>query len=133
MSFRIACFLLLSRSLVIAQSTPENSLAFQTAIIKPSTPQTPAKFFTVRGNGTFVTGNTTVNDLVRFAYELNPKQIEGGPAWLQTDKFDLVAEAGGQSRRSGKELEMMVQSLLQNRLKVAFHRERKELSVYALT
>jgi uncharacterized protein (TIGR03435 family) len=28
---------------------------------------------------------------------------------------------------------MMVQSLLQNRLKVAFHRERKELSVYALT
>lgn len=126
MSFRVACFFVLSWSFVIGQS-------FQTAIIKPSTPKTPAKFFTVRGTGTFVTGNTTVSDLVRFAYELNPKQVAGGLPWLDTDKFDIVAEAGGQSRVSSKELEIMVQSLLKDRFKVTFHREQKELSVYALT
>jgi uncharacterized protein (TIGR03435 family) len=126
MSFRIACFFLLSCSLMAAQS-------FQTAMIKPSTPQTPAKFFTVRGTGTLVTGNTTLSDLVRFAYELNPKQIAGLPEWLDTDKFDIVAEAGGQSRRTSKELEMMAQNLLKDRFKATFHREQKELSVYALT
>ncbi|MGD1093857.1 MAG: TIGR03435 family protein [Bryobacteraceae bacterium] len=100
MSFRVACFFVLLCSLVFAQSTAENSLAFRSAIVKPSTPQTP---------------------------------LSGGPEWVATDRFDLVAEAGGVGRPTSKEFELMVQKLLAEGFKLTFHREQKELSVYALT
>ena len=59
-----------------------------------------------------------------------PYQIIG-PAWLKDVRFDINARAGTSVPES--ELRTMLQKLLVDRFKLAFHRETRELSVLNLT
>lgn len=81
----------------------------------------------------FVTVNITVSDLLRFAYNLHPKQMEGAPAWLSQEKFDVDALAVREGTINDMQMKEMAQDVLANRFQLRFHREKKELAVYALT
>jgi uncharacterized protein (TIGR03435 family) len=105
--------------------------AFEVATIKPSNPDAPGKLFTVRGRQV-LTINTTLNDLITFAYGLHARQITGGAAWLETDKYDVTGQPDAPGLPNTAQLRIMVQKLLAARFKLAFHRDKKELSVYAL-
>ncbi len=108
-------------------------LEFEVATIKPSQPGRLGKAITMRGPGEFLTINTSLDDLIVFAYEIHVRQISGAPAWCGSDLYDITAkpEAGGMP--NSKQLEVMFQKLLADRFKLAFHRDKKELSVYAIT
>jgi bla regulator protein blaR1 len=108
-------------------------LNFEVATIKPSKPGAPGKGITMRGPKEFVTINTSLNDLITFAYGIHVRQISGGPAWLESDLFDIVAKPEADGLPNRKQLEGMLQKLLADRFKLTFHREKKELSVYAIT
>ncbi len=117
-----------------ARPTPmpaDASPVSEVATIKPSKPETQGKGFAVRGR-MFSTLNTSLGDLVTFAYGLHARQITGGPVWLETEKYDLSAQPEGQGQPNEKQWKMMLQKLLADRFKLAFHRDKKELSVYAL-
>ena len=107
------------------------SPAFEVATIKPTKPGTQGKGFGVRGR-MFSTLNTSLSDLVTFAYGLHARQITGGPAWLEAEKYDLTAQPEGEGQPNEKQWKMMLQKLLADRFKLTFHRDKKELSVYAL-
>jgi uncharacterized protein (TIGR03435 family) len=104
---------------------------FAAASIKPSDPSAQGKGFTVRGSE-FRTINTSLSDMVVFAYGLHPRQIAGGPAWLESDKFEVVAKPDGEGMPNDKQWKIMLQKLLADRFKLTFHRDKRELSVYAL-
>ncbi|MEP6535395.1 MAG: TIGR03435 family protein [Bryobacteraceae bacterium] len=110
-----------------ADAKPE----FEVATIKPATPDKPGKGFMVRGRQ-FSTMNTTLNDLITFAYGIHSKQIAGGPSWMETEKFDIAAQPGGEGQPNDKQWKGMVQKLLADRFKLTFHRDKKELGVYAM-
>jgi|SRR5579871_1980857 len=59
-------------------------------------------------------------------------QVSGGPAWLDSTRYDIVAKASGNSPRS-EMLGPMMRSLLEDRLKLEVHRETREAPVYLLT
>jgi uncharacterized protein (TIGR03435 family) len=105
--------------------------SFEVATLKPSRPEAQGKGFTVRGR-TFATFNTTLSDLVTFAYGLHPRQITGAPPWVESEKYDLTGQPDGEGQPSQKQWQSMIQKLLTDRFKLAFHREKKDLSVYAL-
>jgi bla regulator protein blaR1 len=105
--------------------------AFEVATIKPSDPNRPGKLFTVRGRDV-VTINTTVNDLISMAYNLHVKQITGGPSWLESDKFDLTGRPDVPGQPSVAQIKTMLQKLLVDRFQLKFHRDQKELTVYAI-
>jgi len=105
---------------------------FEVATIKPSKPGTPGKAITMRGPRQFVTINTSLNDLITFAYGLHVRQVTGGPAWLESDLYDISAQPEAEGSPSRKQLEAMLQRLLADRFKLTFHRDKKELSVYAI-
>ena len=111
-----------------ADATPE----FEVATIKPATPDRPGKGFMVRGRQ-FSTLNTSLADLITFAYGIHTKQITGAPSWVETEKFDLAAQPNGEGQPNDKQWKAMIQKLLADRFKLAFHRDKKELSVYAIT
>jgi uncharacterized protein (TIGR03435 family) len=105
--------------------------AFEVATIKPSKPDAPGKGFIVRGRQ-FSTLNTTLSDLITFAYGLHARQITSGPDWLEQDKYDLLAEPDGEGQPNINQWKTMLQKLVADRFKLVFHRDKKELSVYAL-
>ena len=104
---------------------------FEVATIKPSRPEAQGKGIRVNGIH-FSTINISVNDLIGFAYGVHPRQISGGPAWLASDRFDIDAKPDGEGQPNDRQLKIMVQKLLADRFKLAFRKEKKELSVYAL-
>jgi uncharacterized protein (TIGR03435 family) len=106
--------------------------AFEVATIKPSSPDEQRQAITVRGR-TFATINQTVSSMMTFAFGLHPDQIVGGPQWLKTDRFDISAEPEGTGMPNDKQLRAALAKLLADRFNLTFHRDKKELSVYALT
>jgi uncharacterized protein (TIGR03435 family) len=117
---------------VQSQAPAATMPGIEVATVKPSDPNTPGELFTVRGRH-FMTINTNVNDLIRFAYGLHPKQVEGGPASLLQEKFDVDALSDREGAISDAQMREMAQAVLANRFQLRFHREKEELAVYVLT
>jgi uncharacterized protein (TIGR03435 family) len=107
------------------------SPVFEVATIKPSKPEAQGKGFRVQGRR-FSTMNTSLSDLITFAYGLHARQIAGGSAWMETEKYDLAAQPDGEGQPNDRQWKTMVQKLLADRFKLTFHRDKKELSVYAI-
>jgi len=108
------------------------SPGFEVATIKPSNPDTPGKLFRLNGRN-FSTINTTVNDLITYAYGLHARQITGGPPWFETEKFDLAGIPDKPGSPNQQQLKIMMQKLLADRFQLKFHKEKKELTVFAIT
>jgi uncharacterized protein (TIGR03435 family) len=104
---------------------------FDVSTIKPSKPDEPGKLFGFDGQR-FKTVNTTLDDLIGFAYGVQPKQIVNAQPWLSSDKFDILAQPDMPGMPNPQQLKGMLQKLLTDRFKLTFHHEQKELSVYAL-
>jgi uncharacterized protein (TIGR03435 family) len=106
--------------------------SFDVATIKPSDPNRRGKGFGYRGRH-FNTINTNMNDLIAFAYGLDDKQIIGAPDWFGKDLYDIDGVPDVEGRPNQKQQQTMVQKLLTDRFKLAFHDDKKELSVYVIT
>jgi len=85
----------------------------------------------------------TLRMLIRNAYQLQDFQISGGPSWIGSDHFDVVAKmdngdvrdplsAERQDPTRPTRLQLMIRALLTERFQLAVHTETKELPVYAL-
>jgi uncharacterized protein (TIGR03435 family) len=105
--------------------------SFEVATIKPSKPGQPGRAFRVNGRE-FSTINTSVSDMMVFAYGVHARQVTGGPDWFEKDKYDVLAKPDVDGQPNDKQLKSMVQKLLADRFKLTFHRDKKELSVYAI-
>ena len=106
---------------------------FEVATIKPSDPNRPGWGINVDQSGVFHTRNTTLNDLLKFAYDVHPKQVVGAPAWIDADKFDLEAKPDRPGMPNVNQMKIMLQKLLQDRFALTYHKDKKELAVYAIT
>jgi uncharacterized protein (TIGR03435 family) len=106
--------------------------AFEVATIKQSKPDEKGRFIQMRGTDRFVAQNFTLKLLIAGAYNLNPRTISGGPGWMDSDHFDIVAITPGDVRPDREEQMTMLRQLLADRFKLTFHRERREFSIYEL-
>ena len=113
-----------------AQQTPQAPSTFAVATIKPSAPD--AETVTQSRGNRFVTEGTTFLDLFKYAFNVNPKQVVGGPDWLRTEKFDVVADPETEKRPSSDQMKALVQQLLVERFHLLMHHAQRPLSVYAL-
>jgi uncharacterized protein (TIGR03435 family) len=110
---------------------PNDKPIIEVATIKPSKPDQRGGH-SFQGNRLRFT-NITLNDLIAFTYEVHLKQAIGTPLWAGTDKFDIEVKPEGEGMPSGKQWKGMLQKLMADRFKLAFHREVKGLPVYALS
>ena len=108
---------------------------FEVATIKPSNPATPGQAINVGrgGENVFTTLNTPLSELIKFAYAVHGRQVTGGPSWIESDKFDIMAKPDTQGVPNVAQLRSMVQTLLAERFGLELHREKKELSAYVIT
>lgn len=115
---------------VLAAVLPAQTDRFAVATIKPTL---KTGDYTVAVNGRrFFTYETSVKDLIDYAYMLHASQIVGGPEWMESEKFDVEAKADGEGRLKQPESRAMVQQLLAERFHFAFHRDHRELAIYEI-
>ena len=118
---------------VAAEQTPRPRFeAFEVATVKVSDESFPGRYIRMESDHRFVERNYTLKGLIAAAYDLNPKTISGGPGWVNGDHFDIEAVTPGSVRPTHDEQMAMLRALLKERFGLAFHREKKEFSIYGL-
>jgi len=114
--------------------------AFEVASIKPNT-SGDGRVMMQMQPGRYMATNVTLRLLIRNAYQLQDFQITGGPSWLASDHFDVIAKmpdgfqppAGPPAPGSGPgPVQLMIRALLAERFKLVVRNETKEASIYAL-
>jgi len=94
----------------------------------------------IRPGGVFEVTNITVRELIEFAYQRHAsdrREVIGGPAWIDSDRFDIVAKAAQDpvldADGTPRQTLAKVRVLLADRFAMRAHEEKKERDVYALT
>ena len=119
-----------------AQQPP---LAFEIASVKPNKSGEEERYIRIdpRGDGLRVV-NMQLRQLITFAYQIQNFQLEGGPDWIASDRFDILAKSEREVPATGaffggqEPLRMMLRTLLADRFKLLMHRETKELPIFEL-
>jgi uncharacterized protein (TIGR03435 family) len=129
-----ASFALFAATLAIMAQAPRPRFdAFEVATIKPTGPEPGGRWIRMQSANRFMAHNHAVRTLIAAAYDLSPQAILGGPAWVDSDRWDIVAKTPGDIRPNLDEQMSMLRQLLGERFKLAFHREPKQLSIYTLS
>ena len=126
-----------------AQSTPANveptkrmpasaDPAFEVVTVKPSDPD--ARGSAIHADaGRFRIKNQTLSTMLLFAYGVHAKQIVDAPAWISADRYDADGVLDTEGEPSLKQMQRITQKMLADRFQLRFHRESREMQVYAIT
>ena len=133
---------------VAAGQAPAQKPAFEVASIKPNATSSFQIDFDA-SKGRFVGKNITALILLEYAFDRQLSQSElargtalfarasaiqvvGGPAWLREQHFDIEAKPPGNSEIPQREMQLMMQLLLEDRFQLKAHYETRESPVYNL-
>lgn len=106
-------------------------LRFEVTSLKPSTGQQPGSGIRpAPGGQRYEAINCPIRLMMQVAWRVKREQIVGGPAWLDSDRFDMEAKAEKPS--SVDELHVMLINMLKDRLQLKFHHESRAMPIYAL-
>jgi uncharacterized protein (TIGR03435 family) len=111
---------------------------FEVASVKPSGPPPQGPRIEGRllgGPGTsdpvrITDSRVTLQQLVREAYGVAFDQVQG-PGWIAEEKYDITAKVPPGATKD--DLKLMLQNLIEERFKLAFHHITKDFPVYELT
>ena len=114
---------------VLAAAWGQNP-AFEVATIKPSPDLMQWSGFQSPGGGRFEASHVTLRAMVAYAYDVRDFNVSGGPGWAGSDRFEIVAKADGNATPA--QMRMLLRTLIEERFKLAIHRETKEATMYEL-
>ena len=128
-----------------AQGNPQG---FETASIKPSDPNEFRTMIRNAPGGRVDMKGVTLRMLIQQAYGVRDFQVSGGPGWMGSERYDVVAKppdsAAGdantdpfklseeQRKALRDQMQQRLQVLLAERFQLKIHHETKEMPVYAL-
>jgi uncharacterized protein (TIGR03435 family) len=104
--------------------------SFEVASVKPNRSGISNALPPSRANGSYSASNVALKSLIASAYDVRIFQIEGGPAWLTSERFDIIAR--GREGTPDRLRPAMLRTLLAERFKLVAHFETREQQVYAL-
>lgn len=78
----------------------------------------------------YVIHQATMADLIATAYHLDGKNVEGGPSWLDWDRFEIVAQAPPTTSKA--DLRLMLQALLKERFNLVTHEGSAPMPAYVM-
>jgi uncharacterized protein (TIGR03435 family) len=77
-----------------------------------------------------VRSNTTVVQLVQYAYGMQEFQVIGGPDWVRSNRYEVSAKA--ESATTADRMAQMVKRMLADRFGLQTHTEMREQNTYAI-
>jgi uncharacterized protein (TIGR03435 family) len=127
MRFRATFPIVLVASAAFAQ--PSAPPKFDVASIKPAAGD-PCMCINTTPGGRVHATSMTLKFLVEMVYHVQDFQVSGGPSWFASVRYDIEAKTDAPAK--DREVPIMLQQLLADRFQLVFHRETRELPVYAL-
>jgi uncharacterized protein (TIGR03435 family) len=138
---------ILAAGLAFGQSAPA-PLTFEVASIKPNSGDDHRIGIQFMPGGGLRTTGTTLKFLITFAYDVRDFQVSGGPGWINSDRFDIMAKSDRDASESApddlskmtdaqmktgvEQMRAKLQALLADRFQLTIHHETKDQPVYAL-
>src|SRR5580658_6733701 len=122
MRLRMTIAVLLNIGLARAQAPAQDPglLKFVVASVKPSAPEARGGMARPEPGGLRYRGtNLPLRLYISSAYRIKADQVVGAPSWIDTDRFDIEAQA--QKPSSLEELHLMTRTLLAERFHLKFH------------
>jgi uncharacterized protein (TIGR03435 family) len=130
----------------VTEKLPVAPTEFEVADIKPSDPNAaPVNRSPFLPGGRLDLRGMTLKNLIQVAWDTSPDKILGGPKYLESDKYDIVAKApasvttvGAMNSNNGPPpvdidaLRLMLRALLIDRFKLATHSEDRPADAYTL-
>jgi uncharacterized protein (TIGR03435 family) len=110
---------------------PAGTKAFEVVSLKPSDPAMRGLSYYTRPGGRLIAKNVSLRRLIDLAYRMKAFQVSGGPTWIDSARFDIEGKAQD-PHATEAQLRQMLQPMLAERFHLVFHRESKELPLYAL-
>jgi uncharacterized protein (TIGR03435 family) len=116
------------------------NIEFEVATIRPSKPGAHgATYEFTPENGVRVT-NATLKGIIEMAYDIRDFQISGGPSWVDSEQFNIVAKSATGASENGttntaanlQETRLRLQKLLETRFQLKLRRETKDVPVFVL-
>ncbi len=134
-TLRVFVAVLLSGAVAIV-AAQDNT--FEVASVKRNTSAPGNSMLRMLPGGRVSATNFPPRMLITYAYELAQFQLVGGPDWLMGDGYDVIAKVEGNpapivpgtGQVDAQHLAM--RNLLADRFKLKFHRESREMDVFAL-
>jgi uncharacterized protein (TIGR03435 family) len=110
---------------------------FEVASIKPGDPLATEQGWSETTGG-FKVSNMPLRELIMYAHGVLEYQVTGGPKWVDTDGFTILAKLEGPAQKPGNDpegdprLRAAMRALLADRFHLAVHSETKEMPAYTL-
>jgi uncharacterized protein (TIGR03435 family) len=119
-----------------AQEIRKARRQFEATSIKPNNSGAPRVYkepFAFSPEGRLTATNVTLVDIIVRVYPTRRIQMQGGPYWIDSDRFDIVAESDAAAGPlEPGQWQTMVQAMVEDRFKLKYHREAQEKQVYTL-
>ncbi len=135
-----------------AQSPELDGPAFEAATVRPNASGETRRQIEVLPGGRFNAINMTLWQMLSIAYPIDGRfrdeiNLIGGPGWIDSDRFDIVAKAEGSpqldtnkpgstvtdgDRDAVERIRMMLRRFLGERFKLRLHHETRQLPIYEL-
>lgn len=115
------------------QSNPADAQKFEVASIKPAEEPTAGRpvLWGIRSDPQQVTySHQTLLGLISNAYAVDPERISGGPDWIRSDPYDIVAKVPPGTPKT--RIPLLLKALLADRFGLIIRHETKEAPVYAM-
>ena len=112
-----------------AQSAAELP-SFEVAEVKVNKTLNANDSFKMLPSGQVAIRHASMKDLIQSAWNLEDYAISGGPNWIDSEYYDVIAKAPPQTPMHS--MELMLQRLLKERFNLAVHAESKVMPVYAM-
>jgi len=112
--------------------------SFEVATIRQNTSGSQLAGLQRQPGGRLTVTNMSVRTLITFAYLINGYQIAGGPGWLDSDRFDIIAKIDGEpgiimpGSLMPDRTQLAMRTLLADRFKLKLHKEQRPMDVFAL-
>src|SRR5688572_11682816 len=122
-----------------AQSAPAQSpTVFEVASIKLNKDGGSVAGLRRFPGGRFEATNIQLSVLISFAYQLQPFELQGGPPWFDSDRWDVLARVDGDppplppGSQTPDAMMLATRALLADRFKLSMHRETRDMEVFRL-
>lgn len=121
----LAAFLLLT---AVAHSQPAGAPAFEVASVKLTA--NPEPYHWEMSPGHLRVRSITLKQCVITAYQVHDFQVSGGPAWAESDRYDIDGNAAGPTKRD--QLLLMLRTLLAERFHLVLQTKSRLADGYAM-